>query len=94
MYFVYYVKFYFDTGLGLMNFPNKILFLFTGSAAVLKLPFAAPNFILIYGVLYSFLMWILGFLWVQFKMLECEQEVRNLNDAFVKEMREKFIKGG
>ena len=93
MYFVHYVKFYFDTGSGLMNYPTKVLFLMTGSGAVLKLPIFAPRYIVIGGIIYSCFMWVLGFFWVQLKFFECEQEVRNLNDAFVKEMRAKFIKG-
>ena len=92
MYFVHYVKFYFDTGLGLMNYPTKVLFLFTGSGAVLKLPIFAPKYILFGGIIYASCMWVLGFLWVQFEFFKCKQEVENLNNAFIIEMREKFIK--
>ena len=90
MYFVHYLLFYFDTGRGRLNLIEKVLFLVTGSAAVLKLEYASPKYILIWGSLYAVLCWITGFIWVNLSLLECEQEVKNLNDAFVKEMREKF----
>ena len=83
-------KYFFDSGNAILSYPTKVMLVFGFSSVMTKL--GSAKMILLAGFLYGILLYICGWIYLRYGFLVCEQEVRNRNDAFVKEMREKLIK--
>ena len=75
-------KAYFDKGLGLTNYAKYLIALF----GIASLNFKLTMYI---GFAYLVFCYILGRLWYKYKLVETENEVNNIFNPFVKEMREK-----
>lgn len=78
-------KRYFDTGFAILNYLKYPLLL---------LGFAIPDVsaIVIIALLYGLTCYILGWWWLNFGMLDAENEVNNRFNPFVKEMRKAIKK--
>ena len=76
-------KKYFDTGLGVTNYVKYLIAFFGLASADLK-------YTLILAFVYALFCYFFGMFWIKWGLLEAEQEVSNIYNLFVKEMREKF----
>ena len=80
------IKKWFDTGLGLTNYLKYPLVLF-GIAEITL--FRSYKIILIASVLYTIICFILGWAWLKYGFFLTKQEISNIFNLFVKEMRER-----
>jgi len=81
-------KAYFDKGFSLLNYLTKLLLL-VGFADIIASGGNA-NKVIIIGGAYFFFCLILGRLWFHFKLVNAEQEVQNIVNPFVEEMRKVY----
>lgn len=77
-------KKYFDTGLGLTSYI-KYLIAFIGLAS------SDVKATLFIAILYAFLCYFLGMYWIKSEFFELEQEVSNIYNKFVREMRRRKV---
>ena len=82
-------KYFFDAGNAIMSYPTKVMLVFGFSSVMTKL--GSAKMIFLAGILYGILLYICGRIYLNYGFLTCEQEVRNRNDAFVKQMRKTKI---
>ena len=80
-------KYYFDSGNAIMSYPTKVMLVF-GFGTVFS-ALASLKMILLAGLGYGILLYIFGRIYIDGGFLLCEQEVRNINDEFVKEIRKR-----
>lgn len=78
------LKAYFDKGLGLTNYV-KYLIAFFGIAS---LDVKSTMYI---GIAYLFFCYFLGRWWYKHKLIETENEINNIFNPFMKEVRQKLI---
>lgn len=78
------VKKWFDTGLGLTAYLKYPLVLFGIGEITL---FKSYKIILILGIFYTIFCFIAGYLWLKHGLFETEQEISNIFNPFVKEVR-------
>lgn len=76
-------------GIGVMNYPTKVLMM-VGFAAIME--GMSVKLTLILGVIYTTLCFFIGYIWVKIGLFEAEQEVSNVYNLFVKEVRKKIKK--
>ena len=80
------IKKWFDTGLGLTNYLKYPILLFGIGEITL---FKSYKWVLLLGIIYTILCFILGWLWLKYGFFETEQEITNVFNPFVKEMRKR-----
>ena len=80
-------KKYFDIGTGITNYFTKVLIL-TGFAAIVSGMTVATTLI-IAGV-YTVFCFILGYAWLKLGIFTAEQEVSNIYNLFVEQVRNKI----
>lgn len=80
---------YFDKGLGLTSYFKYVIALFglysIGTNIDIK-------YTMILGVLYIFSCFVLGFVWIERKLIDYENEINNILNPFQREVREKLWK--
>ena len=76
-------KYYFDKGYALTSQVKYLFLIFGWATGDIK------NTILMI-IAYIPLCFVLGFIWVRTDLFKAEQEVGNIHNKFVQEMREKF----
>jgi len=82
-------KRYFDVGLGLTSYA-KYLIAFFGMYSIGE--GVNMNYTLILGVVYIISCFIIGKIWVYYKMIDRENEISNILNPFQVEVREKLIR--
>lgn len=86
-YKILWIKKYFDVGLGLTNYA-KYLIAFFGLYSVGE--GISMNITLIIGIAYIIGCFILGFVWIKFKLIDAENEIDNVLNPFQREVRDKL----
>ena len=76
-------KAWFDKGLSITSYFKYIIAFFGLASQDVKTT-------LIIAIAYAFACFILGWAWYKYKFVELENEINNLFNPFVKEMREKI----
>ena len=82
------IKRWFDIGYGISSWFKYIVVL-VGFDAVMKQ--VDMKWILLGGVIYALACFLVGYLWIKLGILEAEQEVSNVYNLFVKQMRRKVV---
>lgn len=76
-------KRYFDTGYGLTSYMKIII---AGSGLVLR----EVKSVIILGILYGIFCYIVGYIWIKYKLSEADNEISNELNPFQREVREKL----
>lgn len=82
-------KRYFETGLGITSFMKYVLAIFGAFSVGIKLNLVWTA---ILGILYLLSCFIVGYWWIESKILEKENEINNLLNPFQVEVREAIKK--
>jgi len=82
------VKKYFDTGISVTSYFTKLLMV-VGFAAIIEGMTTTTT--LIIGGIYTIFCFILGFFWIKIGLFLAEQEISNLYNLFVQQMRQKVM---
>jgi len=82
-----WLKKYFDTGYGLMNYPRALMM-------VIGVGGIARNWnwklLIIMGIAYGVLCFVSGWLYILFKLQDYENEINNILNPFQREVRKKL----
>ena len=79
-------KFYFDSGNAIMSYPTKVMLVF-GMGSVFTGVLRSPGLIALAGIGYGVLLYLCGRVFVDGGFRLCEQEMSNIHDQFVREIR-------
>lgn len=79
----------FDFGIGVTSYFTKVLMV-VGFAAIMGGMDVKTT--LLFGIGYTLFCFILGFFWIILGLVDAEQEVGNIFNLFVKQMRRKILK--
>ena len=81
-------KAFFDKGYSLLSYPKYILILM-GVGDVIASGGDSTK-VIIFGIAFGFICFLLGMFWFRFKVVNAEIEVGNQYNPFVKEMRKVY----